>query len=92
MQGESGISWLGFNQRRNIDLMGSSKEHHVAWEKYKNMFGGYPPVFGYEEEDILPAIIKAIETKKPMPGMNEIIEERLGITDEDREDGKGIIL
>ena len=92
MQGESGISWLGFNQRRNIDLMGSSKEHHVAWEKYKKMFGGYPPVFGYEEEDILPAIIKAIETKKPMPGMNEIIEERLGITDEDRKDGKGIIL
>ena len=76
--------------------MGSSKKHlneyHVAWEKYEKMFGEYPPVFGYEEEDILPAIIKAIETKKPMPGMNEIIEERLGITDEDRKDGKGIIL
>ena len=72
--------------------MGSSKEHHVAWEKYKKMFGGYPPVFGYEEDDILPAIIKAIETKKPMPGMHEIIEKELGITDEDREDGKGIIL
>ena len=56
------------------------------------MFGGYPPVFGYEEEDILTAIIKALETKKPMPGMHEIIEEKLGITDEDREDGKGIIL
>ena len=92
MQGESGISWLGFIQRRNIDLMGSSKENHIAWEKYKKMFGGYPPVFGYEEEDILPAIIKALETKKPMPGMHEIIEEKLGITDEDKADGKGIIL
>ncbi len=49
-------------------------------------------VFGYEEKDILPAIIKAIETKKPMPGMHEIIEEEVGITDEDRKDGKGIIL
>ena len=72
--------------------MGSSKEHHAAWEKYKKMFGGYPPVFGYKEEDILPAIIKALETKKPMPGMHEIIEKELGITDEDRKDGKGIIL
>ena len=72
--------------------MGSSKEQQIAWEKYKKIFGEHPPVFGYEEEEILPAIIKALETKKPMPGMNEIIEEELGITDEDREDGKGIIL
>ena len=62
------------------------------WSKYEQLFGEKPPVFGYEEEDILPAIIKAIETEKPMPGMNEIIEEELGITDEDKADGKGIIL
>ena len=78
--------------RRNIDLMGRYKEHPDPWEKYKKMFGEYPPVFGYKEEDIPPAIIKALETKKPMPGMHEIIEENLGITDEDRDDGKGIIL
>ena len=76
--------------------MGSSKKHlnedHDPWDKYKKMFGEYPPVFGYEDEDILPAIIKAIETKKPMIGMHEIIEKKLGITDEDRKDGKGIIL
>ena len=64
----------------------------MAWDKYQEMFGENPPVFGYEDEEILPAINKAIETKKPMPGMHEIIEEELGITDEDREDGKGIIL
>ena len=64
----------------------------IAWDKYEQMFGEYPPVFGFEEEDILPAIIKAIETKKPMPGMDEIIEKRLGITDEDRAAGKGIKL
>ena len=64
----------------------------IAWENYKKMFGNYPPVFGYEEEDIPPAIIKALETKKPMPGMHEIIEEELGITDEDKAAGKGIIL
>ena len=62
------------------------------WSKYEQLFGEKPPIFGYEEEDILPAIIKALETKKPMPGMHEIIEKELGISDEDREDGKGIIL
>ena len=76
--------------------MGSSKKHlnedHDPWDKYKKMFGEYPPVFGYEEEDILPAINKAIETKKTMPGMHEIIEEELGITNEDKAAGKGIIL
>ena len=72
--------------------MGSSKEHHVAWDKYKKMFGEYPPIFGYEEEDILPAINKAIETKKPMLGMDEIIEKELGVSEQDKADGKGIIL
>ena len=63
-------------------------ELHIAWSKYEQLFGEKPPIFGYDENDILPAIIKALETKKPMPGMHEIIEENLGITDEDREDGK----
>lgn len=67
-------------------------ELEIAWSEYEKLFGEKPPIFGYEEEEILPAIIKALETKKPMPGMHEIIEEELGITDEDREDGKGIIL
>ena len=80
------------SKQRGSWLVGSSKEHQIAWEKYKKTFGNYPPVFGYEEEEILPAIIKALETKKAMPGMHEIIEEELGITDEDRKDGKGIIL
>ena len=62
------------------------------WSKYEKLFDEKPPIFGYKEEDILPAIIKALETKKPMPGMDEIIEKELGITDEDRAAGKGIIL
>ena len=64
----------------------------TAWDKYEKMFGENPPIFGYDEEDILPAINKALETKKRMPGMHEIIEKELGITDEDKADGKGIIL
>ena len=64
----------------------------IAWDKYEQMFGEKPPIFGYQKEDILPAINKAIETKKPMPGMDEIIEKNLGITDEDRAAGKGIKL
>ena len=64
----------------------------MAWEKYQEMFGENPPVFGYEDEEILPAINKAIETKKPMPGMDEIIEKELGVSEQDKADGKGIIL
>ena len=40
--------------------MGRSKENHDPWEKYKKMFGEYPPVFGYEEDEILPAIVASI--------------------------------
>ena len=64
----------------------------MAWDKYQEMFGENPPVFGYEDEKILPAINKAIETKKPMPGMDEIIEKELGVSEQDKADGKGIIL
>ena len=64
----------------------------MAWEKYQEMFGENPPVFGYEDEEILPAINKAIETKKPMLGMDEIIEKELGVSEQDKADGKGIIL
>ena len=64
----------------------------MAWEKYQEMFGENPPVFGYEDEEILPAINKAIETKKSMPGMDEIIEKELGVSEQDKADGKGIIL
>ena len=64
----------------------------MAWDKYQEMFGENPPVFGYEDEEILPAINKAIETKKPMLGMDEIIEKELGVSEQDKADGKGIIL
>ena len=63
-----------------------------AFKEYKKMFKEKPPIFGYPEEEILPAINKALETKIPMPGMHEIIEKELGITEKDKADGKGIIL
>tara|TARA_Y100000590_G_C15162759_1_gene804220 strand:+ start:391 stop:573 length:183 start_codon:yes stop_codon:yes gene_type:complete len=47
----------------------------IAWEKYEKLFGENPPVFGYDGDKILPAINKALETKIPMPGMDEIIEK-----------------
>ena len=64
----------------------------IAWNKYEQIFGENPPVFVYDEKDILPAINEAIETKTPMPGMDEIIEKELGIKEKDKADGKGIIL
>ena len=63
-----------------------------VFEKYEKMFDEPPPIFGYAEEDILPAIKKALKTKKPMPGMHEIIEKELGITEKDKAEGKRIIL
>ena len=63
-----------------------------VFEKYEKMFDESPPIFGYPKEDILPAIKKALKTKIPMPGMHEIIEKELGITEKDKADGKGIIL
>ena len=64
----------------------------ISWREYEKMFGEQPPIFGYNKEDILPAINKAIKTKTPMPGMDEIIEKELGITEKDKAEGKRIIL
>ena len=33
-----------------------------VFEKYEKMFDEPPPIFGYAEEDILPAIKKALKT------------------------------
>ena len=63
-----------------------------AFDKYEKIFKEKPPIFGYAEEDILPAIKKALKTKIPMPGMHEIIEKELGITEKDKAEGKRIIL
>ena len=67
-------------------------EFDIAWDKYERMFGEKPPIFGYNDDDILPAIKKALKTRTPMPGMHEIIEKELGMTEQDKADGKGIIL
>lgn len=51
----------------------------TAWKKYEQTFGENPPIFGYEDEAILPAINKALETGEPMPGADEIIRKEIGI-------------
>ena len=66
-----------------IDDMG------ISMKKYKKKFGEMPPIFGYPEDEILPAIKKALDTGVEMPGWNEVIEERLNIPEKDR--GKAII-
>lgn len=66
-----------------IDDMG------ISMEKYKKKFGEMPPIFGYPEDEILPAIKKALDTGVEMPGLDRVIEEELNITEDDR--GKVII-
>lgn len=67
----------------SIDDMG------ISMEKYKNKFGEMPPIFGYPDNEILPAIKKALDTGVEMLGWNEVIEERLNIAKKDR--GRAII-
>ena len=71
----------------SIDDLG---EVGVAMNDYKGKFGEMPPIFGYPEDEILPAIKKALDTGVAMPGLDEVIEEELDITETDR--GKVIIV
>ena len=68
-----------------------SLELEDVWFTYQQMFGEKPPIFGYEDKDVFPAIIKAIKTKTPIVPMNELIEKDLAISDEDIDEGRGII-
>ena len=64
----------------------------VVWDKYEQMFREKPPIFGYENDEILPAINKAIKTGKPMPGADEVIRKELGISENDLDPEKDIII
>jgi hypothetical protein len=63
-----------------------------SWDKYVQMFVEKPPIFGYEDEEILPAINKAIETGNPMPGADEVIKKELGIIENGVDAEKDIIV
>ena len=60
-------------------------------QEYITMFGEHPPVFGYPDDELLAALRKALDTKTPMRGYDEIINEESGITEEDVKAGRGII-
>jgi len=59
-------------------------------KKYESMFGNHPPVFGYPEDELLIALEKSLETKTPMRGYDEVIDELLGVVDDDFEKAKKI--
>ena len=61
-------------------------------QEYITMFGEHPPVFGYPDDELLAALRKALDTKTPMRGYDEIINEELGITEEDVKAGRGVII
>jgi len=61
-------------------------------QEYITMFGEDPPVFGYPDDELLAALRKALDTKTPMRGYDEIINEELGITEEDVKAGRGVII
>ena len=51
--------------------------------KYKNMFGEYPPVFGYPDDLLEQSLIESLESKTPMKGYDEILNKELNISDDD---------
>ena len=59
-----------------------------ALKEYESIFGETPPMFGYPDDILFIALKKAIKTKTPMPGYDEVINDDLGITDEDKDAGK----
>jgi hypothetical protein len=61
-------------------------------KKYESMFGDFPPVFGYPDDELLAALNKALQTKSPMRGYDEIINEELDIVDDDFKKPKKIKL
>ena len=61
-------------------------------KKYESMFGEFPPVFGYPDDELFEALNKALKTKTPMRGYDEVINEELGIVDDDFKKQKKIKL
>ena len=60
-------------------------------QEYESTFGVHPPIFGYPDDELLDALKNALDTKTPMRGYDEIINEELGITEEDVKAGRGVI-
>lgn len=59
-----------------------------ATKEYELLFGKHPPIFGYPDDDLLIELKKALKTQSPMRGYHEIINDELGITDDDIKSGK----
>ena len=60
-------------------------------QEYESTFCIHPPTFGYPDDELLDALRKALDTKTPMRGYDETINEESGITDEDIKAGRGVI-
>ena len=61
-------------------------------KRYENMFGQFPPVFGYPDDELFEALSKSLETKTPLRGYDDIINDELGIVDYDLKKAKKIKL
>ena len=46
-----------------------------ALKEYESIFGDFPPIFGYPEDDLLPALQKSINDKTALPGYDDIINK-----------------
>lgn len=51
--------------------------------KYKNMFGEYPPIFGYPDDLLERSLTESLENKTPMKGYDEVLNKELNIPDDD---------
>ena len=56
-----------------------------AQTDYENLFGTPAPIWGYDEDELLELLIKAIDDKVEMKSISELVFENQGIKDIDGE-------
>ena len=52
-----------------------------AIQEYKRMFRVHPPIFGYGDEELYVLLLKSIEDKTELPGVEEKIKDVMDMED-----------
>ena len=79
------------NKQKNPDPKVLMDEIIPLEKEYQSTFGVHPPTFGYPDNELLEALKNSLDTKTPMRGYDEIINEKLGLSEDDIKAGKGVI-
>ena len=63
------------NKQKNPDPKVLMDEIVPLEQQYQSTFGVHPPTFGYPNDELLEALKNSLDTKTPMRGYDEIINE-----------------